>query len=60
MRISSAAKSEVVTYVGKEGAQADYVPRSLSFGPDGARFEVLEKGKVLGTVTFGDVVSVEG
>jgi UDP-N-acetylmuramate: L-alanyl-gamma-D-glutamyl-meso-diaminopimelate ligase len=50
--LARGAKSEVVTYVGKEGADADYVPRGLSFGPDGARFEVLEKGKVLGTVNL--------
>ncbi len=44
------ARGKVVTYVAKEGAQADYVPRNISFGPEGARFEVLERGSVLGMV----------
>jgi UDP-N-acetylmuramate: L-alanyl-gamma-D-glutamyl-meso-diaminopimelate ligase len=43
------AKAKVVTYVAKEGAEADYLPRHIGFGPEGARFEVLEHGKVLGT-----------
>ncbi|TQF08901.1 UDP-N-acetylmuramate:L-alanyl-gamma-D-glutamyl-meso-diaminopimelate ligase [Myxococcus llanfairpwllgwyngyllgogerychwyrndrobwllllantysiliogogogochensis] len=40
----------VVTYVAKEGAEADYVPREVSFGANGARFQVVERGTVLGTV----------
>ncbi|QQR46229.1 UDP-N-acetylmuramate:L-alanyl-gamma-D-glutamyl-meso-diaminopimelate ligase [Myxococcus xanthus] len=40
----------VVTYVAKEGADADYTPRNLSFGPDGARFDVVARGEVQGTV----------
>ncbi|MCY1045005.1 UDP-N-acetylmuramate:L-alanyl-gamma-D-glutamyl-meso-diaminopimelate ligase [Corallococcus sp. bb12-1] len=42
----------VVTYVAKEGADADFTPKNLSFGPDGARFDVVERGQVLGTVTL--------
>ncbi|HET9450659.1 MAG TPA: Mur ligase family protein, partial [Aggregicoccus sp.] len=50
--LAKAAKSEVVTYVAKEGAQADYTPRGLRFGPEGAHFDVVEKGRNLGTVTL--------
>lgn len=39
----------VMTYSGAEGA-ADYAPRRLRFGPEGARFEVLETGRSLGEV----------
>jgi UDP-N-acetylmuramate: L-alanyl-gamma-D-glutamyl-meso-diaminopimelate ligase len=42
-------KGRVVTYIAKEGADADYTPRGLSFGPAGARFEVVERGQSLGT-----------
>ncbi|XXF79788.1 UDP-N-acetylmuramate:L-alanyl-gamma-D-glutamyl-meso-diaminopimelate ligase [Myxococcaceae bacterium GXIMD 01537] len=44
------ARARVVTYVAKEGAEADYAPRGIAFGPEGARFEVLERGASLGTV----------
>ncbi|NTX07215.1 UDP-N-acetylmuramate:L-alanyl-gamma-D-glutamyl-meso-diaminopimelate ligase [Myxococcus sp. CA040A] len=43
-------QGRVVTYVAKEGAEADYVPREVSFGANGARFQVVERGTVLGTV----------
>ncbi|NTX66457.1 UDP-N-acetylmuramate:L-alanyl-gamma-D-glutamyl-meso-diaminopimelate ligase [Myxococcus sp. CA051A] len=43
-------QGRVVTYVAKEGADADYVPRGVSFGANGARFQVVERGQVLGTV----------
>ncbi|WP_163866739.1 UDP-N-acetylmuramate:L-alanyl-gamma-D-glutamyl-meso-diaminopimelate ligase [Myxococcus eversor] len=43
-------QGRVVTYVAKEGADADYVPREVSFGANGARFQVAERGTVLGTV----------
>lgn len=43
-------QGRVVTYVAKEGADADYVPREVSFGANGARFQVVERGTVLGTV----------
>ncbi len=42
-------RGRVVTYIAKEGADADYTPRGLSFGPAGARFEVVERGQSLGT-----------
>ncbi|MCP3104186.1 UDP-N-acetylmuramate:L-alanyl-gamma-D-glutamyl-meso-diaminopimelate ligase [Myxococcus sp. K15C18031901] len=45
-------QGRVVTYVAKEGADADYTPRDVSYGPDGARFGVVERGQVLGTVTL--------
>jgi UDP-N-acetylmuramate: L-alanyl-gamma-D-glutamyl-meso-diaminopimelate ligase len=50
LRIAGGTRAKVVTYVGKEGATADYTPRNITFGPEGARFEVLERGTVLGTV----------
>ncbi|HEX8700599.1 MAG TPA: UDP-N-acetylmuramate:L-alanyl-gamma-D-glutamyl-meso-diaminopimelate ligase [Myxococcaceae bacterium] len=43
-------RGQVVTYVGKEGATADYTPRNISYGPEGASFEVVERGSVLGIV----------
>ncbi|MFY1824410.1 UDP-N-acetylmuramate:L-alanyl-gamma-D-glutamyl-meso-diaminopimelate ligase [Myxococcus fulvus] len=45
-------KGRVVTYIAKEGADADYVPKGVTFGPEGARFDVVERGAVLGTVTL--------
>ncbi|GEN12652.1 UDP-N-acetylmuramate: L-alanyl-gamma-D-glutamyl-meso-diaminopimelate ligase [Myxococcus fulvus] len=45
-------KGRVVTYIAKEGADADYVPKNVTFGPEGARFDVVERGAVLGTVTL--------
>lgn len=49
VRLAQACAAEVVTYVAREGAEADYTPRGVHFGPEGARFEVLERGSVLGT-----------
>ncbi len=48
VRISKACPARVVTYVGKEGGAADYVPAGLRFSPEGARFEVVEHGKRVG------------
>jgi UDP-N-acetylmuramate: L-alanyl-gamma-D-glutamyl-meso-diaminopimelate ligase len=48
LRIAQGTPGKVVTYVGKEGAQADYTPRDISYGPEGASFEVVERGTVLG------------
>ncbi|MCK8501328.1 UDP-N-acetylmuramate:L-alanyl-gamma-D-glutamyl-meso-diaminopimelate ligase [Myxococcus fulvus] len=45
-------KGRVVTYIAKEGADADYIPKNVTFGPEGARFDVVERGAVLGTVTL--------
>ncbi|QSQ17485.1 UDP-N-acetylmuramate:L-alanyl-gamma-D-glutamyl-meso-diaminopimelate ligase [Myxococcus landrumensis] len=45
-------QGRVITYIAKEGADADYVPRDVSFGAEGARFQVVEKGQVLGTVVL--------
>jgi UDP-N-acetylmuramate: L-alanyl-gamma-D-glutamyl-meso-diaminopimelate ligase len=42
-------RGRVVTYIAKEGSDADYTPRGLSFSPAGARFEVVERGQSLGT-----------
>ncbi len=52
VRLAQACPGQVVTYVAREGAQADYTPRNLQFGPEGARFEVLEHGELLGTVVL--------
>jgi len=43
-------QGKLVTYVAKEGADADYTPRNVSFSPAGARFGVVERGQLLGTV----------
>jgi UDP-N-acetylmuramate: L-alanyl-gamma-D-glutamyl-meso-diaminopimelate ligase len=50
VKLAQACPGQVVTYVAKEGAQADYTPRNVRFGPEGARFEVLERGTALGEV----------
>ncbi|MBX5484375.1 MAG: UDP-N-acetylmuramate:L-alanyl-gamma-D-glutamyl-meso-diaminopimelate ligase [Myxococcaceae bacterium] len=44
VRIARAGVAKVVTYQGDEGASADVVPRALRFGPEGARFEVVDHG----------------
>jgi UDP-N-acetylmuramate: L-alanyl-gamma-D-glutamyl-meso-diaminopimelate ligase len=49
VRLAQACPAQVVTYVAQEGARADYTPRAVRFGPEGARFEVLERGEPLGT-----------
>jgi len=49
LRIAQGTRGQVVTYVGKEGATADYTPRNIAYGPEGASFEVVERGGVLGT-----------
>ncbi|MBA3768350.1 MAG: UDP-N-acetylmuramate:L-alanyl-gamma-D-glutamyl-meso-diaminopimelate ligase [Acidobacteria bacterium] len=53
--LASACKAKVTTYQAKEGAPSDYTPRALRFGPDGARFEVIEhkesRGEVLLTLS---------
>ena len=48
VKLAQACPGQVVTYVAREGAEADYTPRGVRFGPEGARFEVVEKGEVLG------------
>ncbi|MET0401785.1 MAG: UDP-N-acetylmuramate:L-alanyl-gamma-D-glutamyl-meso-diaminopimelate ligase [Cystobacter sp.] len=50
VKLARACPGQVITYVAREGAEADYTPRQVRFGPDGARFEVVERGSVLGTV----------
>jgi len=50
VKLAQACPGQVITYVGREGAEADYTPRHVQFGPDGARFEVVERGAVLGSV----------
>ncbi|QSQ19421.1 UDP-N-acetylmuramate:L-alanyl-gamma-D-glutamyl-meso-diaminopimelate ligase [Pyxidicoccus parkwayensis] len=54
-------QGRVVTYVAKEGAEADYTPRGVAFSPAGARFEVVERGQVLGTaeLPMGGLHNVE-
>ena len=51
LRIARASAARVVTY-GRGGPAADYAARDLSLGPDGARFDVLERGRPLGTATL--------
>ncbi|MFY0524836.1 UDP-N-acetylmuramate:L-alanyl-gamma-D-glutamyl-meso-diaminopimelate ligase [Archangium gephyra] len=50
VKLAQACPGQVVTYVAKEGADADFTPRNVRFGPEGARFEVVERGTVLGSV----------
>ena len=49
LRIAGLSRAKVVSYVGREGAAADYTPRNITYGPQGASFEVVERGTVLGT-----------
>ncbi|MDQ3263014.1 MAG: UDP-N-acetylmuramate:L-alanyl-gamma-D-glutamyl-meso-diaminopimelate ligase [Myxococcota bacterium] len=48
LQLARAGQARVRTYRGQEGAKADYAPAHLRFGPEGARFEVLEDGQSLG------------
>ncbi len=50
LQIAKACAAKVVTYRGKEGADADYAPRDLRFSESGADFTVLERGVALGPV----------
>ncbi len=50
LRLAKACAAKVVTYRGVEGASADYAPKDLRFGPEGARFTVLEMGAQVGAV----------
>ncbi|WNG24754.1 UDP-N-acetylmuramate:L-alanyl-gamma-D-glutamyl-meso-diaminopimelate ligase [Cystobacter fuscus] len=61
VKLARACPGEVITYVAREGAEADYTPRHVRFGPEGARFEVVERGSVLGTalVTLSGMHNVE-
>lgn len=47
--IARGSSARVVTYQGKEGADAQYTPRHVRFGPEGVRFEVQggEQGELL-------------
>ncbi|OJH33629.1 UDP-N-acetylmuramate:L-alanyl-gamma-D-glutamyl-meso-diaminopimelate ligase [Cystobacter ferrugineus] len=61
VKLARACPGEVITYVAREGAEADYTPRNVRFGAEGARFEVVERGSVLGTalVTLSGMHNVE-
>jgi UDP-N-acetylmuramate: L-alanyl-gamma-D-glutamyl-meso-diaminopimelate ligase len=48
VRIAGACPGRVVTYA--TAAPADYAARGLALGPEGARFEVVERGASLGEV----------
>jgi UDP-N-acetylmuramate: L-alanyl-gamma-D-glutamyl-meso-diaminopimelate ligase len=52
VRIARRASCPVVTYAAGNGAVADYAPRNLTFSPDGASFDVLERGERLGRAVF--------
>jgi UDP-N-acetylmuramate: L-alanyl-gamma-D-glutamyl-meso-diaminopimelate ligase len=43
-------RARVTTYAGREGVEADVRPQGLRFGPEGARFTVLEGGKAAAEV----------
>ncbi|MBI3182558.1 MAG: UDP-N-acetylmuramate:L-alanyl-gamma-D-glutamyl-meso-diaminopimelate ligase [Myxococcales bacterium] len=49
-RLAESSDARVVTYAGVDGASADFTPRKLRFGEEGARFEVLERGEPRGEV----------
>jgi len=61
VRIARESKSRVATYSGHEGTAADYSVKGVRFGPEGASFEVLERGKSLGrfTLPMGGAHNVE-
>ncbi|MBL8919140.1 MAG: UDP-N-acetylmuramate dehydrogenase [Myxococcaceae bacterium] len=42
------ARAKVTTYCGYEGVEADVVARSVQLGPEGARFDVFERGESRG------------
>jgi UDP-N-acetylmuramate: L-alanyl-gamma-D-glutamyl-meso-diaminopimelate ligase len=46
VRLALQSPATVVTY----GAEGDYAARDLTLGPEGARFDVLERGRSLGRV----------
>jgi UDP-N-acetylmuramate: L-alanyl-gamma-D-glutamyl-meso-diaminopimelate ligase len=48
--IARESKAKLVTYAAAPNLEADYTPRAVKFGPEGARFEVMERGKSLGEV----------
>ena len=48
--IARMSKARVVSYQGHENASVDVRPRNVRFSPEGARFEVLERGTSLGEV----------
>lgn len=50
LRLARACPGQVITYVAREGAEADYTPRQVRFGPEGTRFAVVERGQGLGQV----------
>ncbi len=50
VRIARASPARVVIYAAAPAAPAEYAARALVLGPDGARFEVVERGRPLGTV----------
>jgi UDP-N-acetylmuramate: L-alanyl-gamma-D-glutamyl-meso-diaminopimelate ligase len=46
--LAKKGRAKVVTYSAREDSRADVHPRKLRFGPEGARFEVVENGQELG------------
>jgi UDP-N-acetylmuramate: L-alanyl-gamma-D-glutamyl-meso-diaminopimelate ligase len=44
VRLARGGRAPVVTYSAREGAEADVRARGVRFGPEGARFEVVEVG----------------
>jgi len=48
--IARMSKARVVSYQGHENASVDLRPRGVRFSPEGARFEVIERGTSLGEV----------
>ena len=53
LRIAQACPAKVVTYRGDPDAgPADYLPAKVSFGAEGARFTVLERGEARGELVL--------
>lgn len=48
VRLAKGSKARVTTYEGREGSNADVVPRNVVLGPEGARFEIVERGQSQG------------
>jgi UDP-N-acetylmuramate: L-alanyl-gamma-D-glutamyl-meso-diaminopimelate ligase len=55
LRIAGGTTARVVTYAlgpGSAGAPAEYAAQGLAHGPEGVRFTVRERGRLLGTATL--------
>lgn len=48
VRLAKTSKAKVTTYTGQETVPADIAPRNVRLGPEGARFEIVERGASTG------------